>query len=47
MLSDRERMKAMGAAGYRALAEKYNFGHYYDTVMEILDRIENTKEKSR
>lgn len=35
MLSDRERMKAMGAAGYRAVVEKYSFERYYDTVMQI------------
>ena len=39
MLSDRERMKRMGAAGYRALEEKYNFEKYYDTVMGMRERI--------
>ncbi len=40
MLSDRERMVRMGAAGYRALSEKYNFGTYYAAVMEMRDRIQ-------
>ncbi len=39
MLSDRERMKGMGAAGYRALKENYNFERYYETVMEMRDKI--------
>lgn len=33
MLSDRQRMLSMGAAGYRAVVEKYNFENYFDTVM--------------
>lgn len=43
MLSDTERMKAMGAAGYRALVEKYNFEHYFETVMGMRDRIQREK----
>ena len=39
MLSDRERMKAMGAAGYRALKEKYNFGQYYESILQMADKI--------
>ena len=39
MLSDRERMKEMGAAGYRALKEKYNFERYYETVMGMREKI--------
>lgn len=39
MLSDRERMCKMGAAGYRAVVEKYNFETYYDTVMGMRERI--------
>lgn len=39
MLSDRERMKAMGAAGYRAVATKYNFENYYRTVMQMRDKL--------
>ena len=39
MLRDRMRMLHMGAAGYRAVAEKYNFETYYDTVMGMRERI--------
>lgn len=39
MLKDRERMKEMGAAGYRALKEKYNFDRYFDTIMGMRDKI--------
>lgn len=39
MLSDRSRMLAMGAAGYRAVAEKYDFEHYYNTIMQMRERI--------
>lgn len=39
MLSDRARMRKMGAAGYRAVEEKYNFENYYDTVMRMKERI--------
>lgn len=39
MLSDRDRMKAMGAAGYKAVVEKYNFEQYYAKILEILNRI--------
>lgn len=39
MLSDRDRMKAMGAAGYRAVVEKYNFEQYYEKILKILNRI--------
>lgn len=39
MLSDRERMKEMGAAGYRALLEKYNYKCYLDTVMGMREKI--------
>lgn len=39
MLSDRERMKAMGAAGYRMVIEKYNFENYYNTIMLMRDKI--------
>lgn len=39
MLSDRERMKAMGAAGYRAVVEKYNFERYYETIMQMRDKL--------
>lgn len=39
MLSDRGRMKAMGAAGYRAVATKYNFERYYETIMEMREKL--------
>ncbi len=39
MLSDRSRMKAMGAAGYRALKEKYNFEIYYETIQRMSEKI--------
>lgn len=39
MLSDRERMKEMGAAGYRALLEKYNYKCYFETIMGMRDQI--------
>lgn len=38
MLSDRERMKVMGAAGYRALVEKYNFETYFETIQAMLGK---------
>lgn len=39
MLADRERMKRMGAAGYRALVEKYNYRTYFETVQAMLKKI--------
>lgn len=39
MLKDRNRMLQMGAAGYRAVAEKYNFETYYETIMGMRERI--------
>lgn len=39
MLSDRERMKEMGAAGYQAIKEKYNFENYFNTVMQMREKI--------
>lgn len=39
MISDRERMKEMGAAGYRVLKEKYNFERYYETIMGMREII--------
>ena len=38
MLSDRERMTDMGAAGYRALVEKYNFEMYFETIQAMLGK---------
>ena len=43
LLSDRARMMRMGAAGYRALTEKYNFETYYGTVLEMRDRIQRER----
>jgi glycosyltransferase involved in cell wall biosynthesis len=39
LLSDRERMLQMGAAGYDALVHKYNFQVYYDSVMGMLEKM--------
>lgn len=39
MLSDRVHMCEMGAAGYRAVVEKYNFETYYETVMAMREKI--------
>lgn len=39
MLSDRERMLSMGAAGYGAVVEKYNFNKYLDTIMGMREKI--------
>lgn len=39
MLSDRERMLSMGAAGYRAVVEKYNFDKYFGTITGMRERI--------
>lgn len=39
MLSDRERMKEMGAAGYRTLLEKYNYESYFNTIMGMREKI--------
>lgn len=40
MLSDRERMKAMGEAGYRRLSEKYSYDTYYKTIRAMVDQIQ-------
>lgn len=45
LLSDKDRLLAMGAAGYRAVVEKYGFKRYYDGIMEILEKIEKDKNK--
>ncbi|MCM1266549.1 MAG: glycosyltransferase family 4 protein [Bacteroidales bacterium] len=39
MISDRERIRRMGAAGYRAVLEKYGFERYYETIMEMREKI--------
>ncbi len=36
MLSDRARMLKMGAAGYRAVVDKYNFDQYFTAVEQML-----------
>lgn len=36
LFSDRERMKEMGAAGYRSIVKKYNFEQYYEKILSIL-----------
>lgn len=41
LLADRQKIREMGAAGYRAAAEKYTFQRYYDGIMEILEKIKN------
>ncbi len=38
LLSDRNRMKQMGAAGYRALVENYNFDRYFTSIMQIVEK---------
>lgn len=45
LLSDREGIRRMGEAGYRALVEKYNFERYYDTIVGILNRIKDGLDK--
>ena len=39
MFSNRQRMLDMGAAGYQALTEKYNFDRYYEAIMQIRDKV--------
>lgn len=39
MLSDREGIMRMGAAGYRTLAKKYNFQRYFDAVTGMRDKL--------
>lgn len=39
MLSDRKRMLSMGAEGYRAVVEKYNFKNYFDTVTGMREKL--------
>lgn len=38
MVSDRDGIKRMGEAGYRAVVEKYNFNRYYETIMEMREK---------
>lgn len=44
MVSDRDGIKRMGKAGYQTLVEKYNFKRYYDTIIEMREKI--LQEKS-
>lgn len=39
LVSNRDRIRQMGAAGYRALTEKYNFDNYFNTVMQMREKI--------
>lgn len=39
MLSDREEIRRMGEEGYRAVAEKYSFERYYDTIMGMREKL--------
>lgn len=45
LLSDRERIRKMGAAGYQAIVEKYNFERYFDAVMEIFHHSESREQE--
>lgn len=47
LLEDREKLLSMGAAGYRAVVEKYGFKRYFDGVMEILEKMNDGETKSR
>lgn len=38
LLADKEKLLAMGAAGYQAVIEKYGFQRYFDGIMEILEK---------
>lgn len=43
IISDRERLKEMGAESYRLVLERHQFDGYYEKVMEILARMEQEK----
>lgn len=43
IISDRERLKEMGAESYRLVLERHQFDGYYEKVMEILTRMEQEK----
>lgn len=47
LVSDRERICQMGAAGYRAVIEKYNFRRYYDGILDILEKVKKSNEKRK
>lgn len=40
LLQDKQRLLAMGAAGYQAVVEKYGFNRYLKGILEILGRME-------
>ncbi|MCM1387500.1 MAG: glycosyltransferase family 4 protein [Bacillus sp. (in: Bacteria)] len=46
LLSDKERLLSMGAAGYRAVIEKYGFKRYYDGILEIREKIKADGNRS-
>lgn len=39
LLQDKQRLLAMGAAGYQAVVEKYGFNRYLEGILEILGRM--------
>ncbi len=43
MLADRTRICKMGAAGYKALEEKYNFRIYYESIIGILEKMRDAR----
>lgn len=46
LLSDKEKLLAMGAAGYKAVVEQYGFARYYDGIMEIWKKIKADGNRS-
>lgn len=47
MLSDRQRMCSMGAAGYLAVVEKYNFENYFQTIMGMREKCLRSVSKTQ
>lgn len=41
LVSDKDRIRRMGAAGYLAVKQKYHFQRYYDGIQEILETLRN------
>lgn len=39
LVSDKDMIRRMGAAGYHAIKEKYHFQRYYDGILEILEKM--------
>ena len=39
LVSDRDRIRGMGAAGYKAVKDKYHFQRYYDGILEMLGKL--------